>query len=291
MQHLEQTLVWFDGVQDSVLLERIDDSIGGGVQELSAIVVSVIERVTQDDGTPLPEVIGRSLQGEALLRPGHRKLFPSFWHHRSLVSKSIGVLAAGDPSSTMWVMGEYDGGWGRVGVAPRDGQQTELQELVRLKRISAEHYQLLGSTFRGQAQVIYRQKPSDPVLLRDSQGRGHMHGVRFVLFPGIDEPKEVLDRWLSQASVERNSALMKLSISDSMGPGGASGWLGPFGDENREHALVASKDLECQALAQGLAMAYGLRLVRCRCSANEWEMWQSEYELPLMLRDYLRAGP
>jgi hypothetical protein len=241
---------------------------------LLACVVTGLADSQDDKGIVGPAIAGYDEEGKPTYVPGWR-WFPIFWRDERFVRAALSLLAERTLNAVIWVMGQY-----------------EHEELVSLEREGLIPKGVRWNSFsprHSHSNVIVRLKDPNEVILPFHQGLGHFPGVRFAVFKPEDEPQAVYDEWVETATHKLPSRWDDLLTSDGPVFEGAAGYATPYGDENREHLMLASAEIRPEALVQELARRLGLPVITTRASEPEFRQWEWDYTLPVDAARALRA--
>lgn len=197
-----------------------------------------------------------------------------FWRSKPIVDKALNVLTDGVIEPVFWVMGEY---------ISYDYAELENNHLL------PEGVKLNMPTppMDKSTNLILRQTNCKDVVLPWVQGFGHHTAARIAVFSRSQEPIHLFNEWLSANQAHKASCMDEIMISDVYMPKGAAGWLAPFGEEDRNHALMTKEGVDLDVLVNRFANALNLPLIISEADADEFQNWEDWHKLPKDIADKL----
>ena len=192
---------------------------------------------------------------------------------RFVVDALLEVVTSEVTDPVVWVMGEF-----------LSSDSAKLEEIGLIPE-GVPLPVARGHRAQSSKLILRVVRPSD-VVLPSEQGLGHMTGARIAVFSRQEEPGQLYDEWLAVARsgvVTRQGVVSRLDPlleSDTCAPDGAAGWLAPFGEEDRNHVLVAKAGTDPSTLAAQLADRLELPLVVSNCGPDEFRQWEDCHILP-----------
>jgi hypothetical protein len=236
----------------------------GAATMASAVVTCLVDSL-RSDGT-LPPMVSAHASDQGTPDASGWRWDPCFWGDNAVVQETLSLLMAGIADPVVWALGEYDSG-----------------ELALLQERGSLPAGVPTGPHRGRVwhvPIILRfDKPSD-LLLPFQQGHGHFPGVRLAVFAREAQPDELYEEWLGHALQGAHRALERALVSDTIAPRRAMAWLAPYGDENREHAIVAKAGYSAESLCTLLSSRLRLPLLTTQCELAEFEDWEADHHLP-----------
>lgn len=247
-------------------------------------VVGALERTGMQAAvfTIVQELALMLLQSGEERSPSDWRYHPSFWDDTSCTRKALDVLTSGLADPVVWALGEY---------IPR--------QMLCLKMTGQVDADVPTGSVRGRVSpvpLILRSYGTEIPALPDEQGFGHWPGARLVCFERTEEPQDLYDIWLSNAKAGNANRLAHVLVADhtdTVIPQGAAALLAPFGCESREHALMAARGLQSEAIGPALASALGVPFFVCDAPEEQFWTWEAEYVLPADIEERVQkaAGP
>lgn len=252
-----RALVYFAGLRRQISMMRIDHNDSSCTGAISAGVLTIVgEQATH-----------RILKSTGEWVDSSRVVLTSALWAGTTVGALMEVLIRGITDPLIWVMGEF---------LSSDSEKLEQSGLFPDQvPLPVTHGHKLQAM-----KLILRLTDPSRIILPSEQGCGHMATARIAIFSGREEPIQLYDEWL--AAVRKGTANRFdriLTIDDCM-PEEAVGWLAPFGEEDRNHALIAKAGVEPHVLAAQVAERLGLPLLTSHCGEDEFHAWEDWHTPP-----------
>lgn len=260
-----QVLLAFEGLVDRVRQRCFCAADYDVDAHLDACVITAPVQISED------EIAAQNRRSDPRLRWASG-WFPTFWSEEALVSRILDALSRGIRCPSYWTIGYYESA--EVVRLVDEGLLDPAQRPPAPRSVSDR-----GPRKLTWLPVVVQWQQRHSIWFPDVQGMCHMPGAAVAICEA-EQGQDHFPHWMTALSNDPLRRAKRLLYEVSAAPPGTLSFLAPYGDENREHAVIAHAHEGLPELVSELAASSGMRLVRTRATEPSFWAWEVNQGLP-----------